>query len=184
MAMANSGLSWLRGGALLHETAGISGGEKVVEMSLPSTGLGLALDGVGLVDAGRVGRKAATLGELKRAGFPAPEGVLLTTEALVRTLAAAGLGGARGGAGWIWRAHGGNFRCRSLARTTSGSRGSRGSACLRCRQRKRAATAWGFLLIRARRIPHRLLLASIRPSRLLGPVIFRLADVLELDGRC
>jgi hypothetical protein len=55
---------------------------------------------------------------------------------------------------------------------------------LRCRQRKRAATAWGFLLIRARRIPHRLLLDSIRPSRLLGPVIFRLADVLELDGRC
>jgi hypothetical protein len=40
------------------------------------------------------------------------------------------------------------------------------------------------LLIRARRIPHRLLLDSIRPSRLLGPVIFRLADVLELDGRC
>jgi hypothetical protein len=62
---------------------------------------------------------------------------------------------------WIWRAHGGNFRCRSLARTTWGSRRSRGSACLRCRQRKRAATAWGFLLIRARRIPHRLLLDSI-----------------------
>jgi hypothetical protein len=47
MAMANSGLSWLRGGALLHETAGISGGEKVVEMSLPSTGLGLAWTGSG-----------------------------------------------------------------------------------------------------------------------------------------
>jgi phosphoenolpyruvate synthase/pyruvate phosphate dikinase len=64
---------------------------KLLEMILPSTGLGLALDAVGLVDAGRVGRKAATLGELKRAGFPVPEGVVLTTEALVRTLTAAGL---------------------------------------------------------------------------------------------
>ena len=62
-------------------------------MILPSSGLGLALDAVGLADAGRVGRKAATLGELKRAGFPVPEGVVLTTEALAQTLAAAGLGG-------------------------------------------------------------------------------------------
>ena len=62
-------------------------------MMLPSSGLGLALEAVGLADAGRVGRKAATLGELKRAGFPVPEGVVLTTEALAQTLAAAGLGG-------------------------------------------------------------------------------------------
>jgi hypothetical protein len=71
-------------------------------------------------------------------------------------------GTARGGADSIWRAYGGNVRCRALARTTSASRRSMASTCERCR-RKRAATARGFLsiclLICAFRIPHRLLLA-------------------------
>jgi pyruvate,water dikinase len=62
-------------------------------MTLTSTGLLLPLDEVGSADAARVGRKAATLGELRRAGFPVPQGVVLTTEALARTLAAAGLDG-------------------------------------------------------------------------------------------
>jgi phosphoenolpyruvate synthase/pyruvate phosphate dikinase len=60
-------------------------------MALTSIDLVLSLDEVGSADAPRVGRKAATLGELKRAGFPVPEGVVVTTEALVRALAAAGL---------------------------------------------------------------------------------------------
>ncbi|HEX6678219.1 MAG TPA: PEP/pyruvate-binding domain-containing protein, partial [Actinomycetes bacterium] len=60
-------------------------------MTLTSTGLVLPLDEVGSADAARVGRKAATLGELRRAGFPVPQGVVLTTGALARTLAAAGL---------------------------------------------------------------------------------------------
>ncbi|MGH3836540.1 MAG: PEP/pyruvate-binding domain-containing protein [Pseudonocardiaceae bacterium] len=42
-------------------------------------------------DAARVGCKAATLGELLRVGFPVPDGVVLTTAALARALAAAGL---------------------------------------------------------------------------------------------
>ncbi len=42
-------------------------------------------------DAARVGCKAATLGELLRAGFPVPDGAVLTTAALARALAAAGL---------------------------------------------------------------------------------------------
>ncbi len=60
-------------------------------MTLTSIDLVVPLDEVGSADASRVGRKAATLGALKRAGFPVPEGVVVTTEALVRTLAAAGL---------------------------------------------------------------------------------------------
>jgi hypothetical protein len=60
-------------------------------MTLTSTGLVLSLDEVGSADAPRVGRKAATLGELRRAGFPVADGVVLTTGALTRTLAAAGL---------------------------------------------------------------------------------------------
>jgi phosphohistidine swiveling domain-containing protein len=60
-------------------------------MTLTSTGLVLPLDEVGSADAARVGPKAATLGELRRAGFPVPDGVVLTTEALARTLIAAGL---------------------------------------------------------------------------------------------
>src|SRR5215204_3720632 len=64
---------------------------KVAAMTLTSTELVLTLDEVGSADAARVGHKAATLGELRRAGFPVPEGVVVTTQALVRTLAAAGL---------------------------------------------------------------------------------------------
>ena len=60
-------------------------------MTLTSTDLVLSLDEVGLADAPRAGHKAATLGELRRAGFPVPDGVVLTTDALARTLAAAGL---------------------------------------------------------------------------------------------
>jgi len=60
-------------------------------MTLTSTELVLTLNEVGSADAARVGHKAATLGELRRAGFPVPEGVVVTTQALVRTLAAAGL---------------------------------------------------------------------------------------------
>jgi pyruvate,water dikinase len=60
-------------------------------MTMTSTDLVLPLDEVGLADALRVGRKAATLGELRRAGFPVPQGVVLATEALARTLAATGL---------------------------------------------------------------------------------------------
>ena len=60
-------------------------------MTLTSTDLVVSLDEVGLADAPRAGHKAATLGELKRAGFPVPDGVVLTTDALARTLAAAGL---------------------------------------------------------------------------------------------
>jgi phosphoenolpyruvate synthase/pyruvate phosphate dikinase len=60
-------------------------------MTLPSIDLVLSLDDVGSADAPRAGHKAATLGALKRAGFPVPEGVVVTTEALTRTLVAAGL---------------------------------------------------------------------------------------------
>lgn len=60
-------------------------------MTLTSIDLVPPLDEVGSADSPRVGHKAATLGELKRAGFPVPEGVVVTTEALARTMAAAGL---------------------------------------------------------------------------------------------
>ena len=60
-------------------------------MTLTSIDLVLPLDEVGSADAPRVGHKAATLGALRRAGFPVPQGVVLTTEALARTLTAAGL---------------------------------------------------------------------------------------------
>jgi phosphoenolpyruvate synthase/pyruvate phosphate dikinase len=50
-----------------------------------------SLEDVGAADIGEVGSKAATLGELKRAGFPVPEGFVLTTEALVKALDSAGL---------------------------------------------------------------------------------------------
>ena len=73
-----------------HATRRRAGG-KVAAMTLTSTGLVLLLDEVGSADAARVGPKAATLGELRRAGFPVPDGVVLTTEALARTLIAAGL---------------------------------------------------------------------------------------------
>src|SRR6266540_192907 len=71
-------------------------GGKVAAMTLTSIDLVVPLDEVGSADASRVGRKAATLGALKRAGFPVPEGVVVTTEALVRALAAAGLDAAAG----------------------------------------------------------------------------------------
>jgi rifampicin phosphotransferase len=65
-------------------------------MTLTSTDLVLSLDEIGLADAPRAGHKAATLGELRRAGFPVPDGMVLTTDALARTLAAAGLDAAAG----------------------------------------------------------------------------------------
>ena len=46
----------------------------------------LALSGVGRVDREIAGVKAATLGELARAGFPVPDGFVLTTAALTRFL--------------------------------------------------------------------------------------------------
>ncbi|MGH3982532.1 MAG: PEP/pyruvate-binding domain-containing protein [Pseudonocardiaceae bacterium] len=49
------------------------------------------LHDVGTTDAAQVGCKAATLGELLRAGFPVPDGAVLTTAALAHALAAAGL---------------------------------------------------------------------------------------------
>jgi rifampicin phosphotransferase len=42
-------------------------------------------------DIALLGNKAATLATLRRAGFPVPDGVVLTTEALAQALAAAGL---------------------------------------------------------------------------------------------
>src|SRR6266508_6086270 len=71
-------------------------GGKEAAMTLTSIDLVVPLDEVGSADASRVGRKAATLGALKHAGFPVPEGVVVTTEALVRTLAAAGLAAGAG----------------------------------------------------------------------------------------
>src|SRR5918912_1029727 len=41
----------------------------------------LSLDAIGASDLERVGGKAANLGELMRAGFPVPDGFVLTTEA-------------------------------------------------------------------------------------------------------
>ncbi|WP_169514513.1 PEP/pyruvate-binding domain-containing protein [Actinokineospora enzanensis] len=46
---------------------------------------------VGFADAPRTGRKAAALGELSAAGFPVPDGFVLTVDALRRTLDYAGL---------------------------------------------------------------------------------------------
>ena len=55
-----------------------------------------SLDDAGAEDSGQLGGKAATLAELKRAGFPVPEGFVVTTDALAQALASAGLGaGAR-----------------------------------------------------------------------------------------
>src|SRR5215212_2745490 len=53
-----------------------------------------SLDDAGVNDGAQLGGKAATLAELKRAGFPVPEGVVVTTDALTRALASAGLGAA------------------------------------------------------------------------------------------
>lgn len=48
---------------------------------------------LGPCDVAVAGRKAAVLGELAAAGFPVPDGAVLTTAALAHTLAAAGLDG-------------------------------------------------------------------------------------------
>ena len=53
-----------------------------------------SLDDVALEDSAQAGSKAATLAGLKRAGFPVPEGVVVTTEALAQALASAELGDA------------------------------------------------------------------------------------------
>jgi rifampicin phosphotransferase len=50
-----------------------------------------SLDDAGLDDGALLGAKAATLADLKRAGFPVPEGVVVTTEALAHALASAGV---------------------------------------------------------------------------------------------
>jgi rifampicin phosphotransferase len=51
---------------------------------------------VAVEDIALVGNKAATFAALRRAGFPVPEAVVLTTDALAYALVAAGLGdGAR-----------------------------------------------------------------------------------------
>ena len=63
-------------------------------MTLTDTDLALSLDQVGSADTARVGHKAATLSELRRAGLTMPDGMILTAEALAQTLAAAGLDGA------------------------------------------------------------------------------------------
>jgi phosphohistidine swiveling domain-containing protein len=51
-----------------------------------------SLDDAGVDDGAQLGGKASTLAELKRAGFPVPEGVVVTTEALAQALASAGVG--------------------------------------------------------------------------------------------
>jgi pyruvate,water dikinase len=53
-----------------------------------------SLDDAGAEEAEQSGSKAATLAELKRAGFRVPEGFVVTTEALTQALASAGLGAA------------------------------------------------------------------------------------------
>ena len=45
-------------------------------MNSTSIGLIRSLDDVGVAETGQVGSKAANLGELKRAGFPVPVGVV------------------------------------------------------------------------------------------------------------
>ena len=63
-------------------------------MTLTRTDLVLSLNQVGSADAAQVGQKAATLGELGRAGLTVPAGMVLTAESLALTLAGAGLDGA------------------------------------------------------------------------------------------
>src|SRR5919201_3947859 len=48
----------------------------------------LPLDTLTRADARRAGAKAASLGDLARAGFPVPDGFVLTTDAYERFLAA------------------------------------------------------------------------------------------------
>ena len=60
-----------------------------VTATVTATALCVPLDEVGVADVDRVGGKAATLGELRRAGFPVPPGMVLTTAALDAALAGA-----------------------------------------------------------------------------------------------
>jgi rifampicin phosphotransferase len=53
-----------------------------MRMTTTSTGQMRSLAEVGIDDIALVGSKAATLATLKQAGFPVPDGVVLTTEAL------------------------------------------------------------------------------------------------------
>ena len=65
-------------------------------------------------DAALVGNKATTLATLRRAGFPVPDGVVLTTEALEHALTAAGTGG--------WGAAGGSRGDAAARRPGRGAR--------------------------------------------------------------
>ena len=51
----------------------------------------LLLADIGVDDVSRAGQKAATLGALRAAGFPVPDGAVLTTDAFDRALGSAGL---------------------------------------------------------------------------------------------
>jgi phosphohistidine swiveling domain-containing protein len=55
-------------------------------MTAADNALVVPLPHFGAKDAAQVGHKAATLGELKRAGFPVPDGVVITSEVLARVL--------------------------------------------------------------------------------------------------
>ena len=57
-----------------------------------------SLDDAGVEESAQLGGKAATLAELKRAGFPVPEGVVVTTEALAQVLESADVGADAGSA--------------------------------------------------------------------------------------
>jgi rifampicin phosphotransferase len=65
--------------------------EGIEQMTMTSIEQVRWLAEVGIDHAALVGQKAATLAILKRAGFPVPDGVVLTTEALAHALRAAGL---------------------------------------------------------------------------------------------
>src|SRR2546423_2587420 len=55
---------------------------------MPDPSYILPLDTLTRADAHRAGAKAATLGDLAHAGFPVPDGFVLTTDAYARFLAA------------------------------------------------------------------------------------------------
>jgi pyruvate,water dikinase len=58
----------------------------------PATGFVLPLSAVGRDDLATAGGKGANLGELVRAGFPVPDGAVITTDAYAAVVAHAGLG--------------------------------------------------------------------------------------------
>ena len=60
-------------------------------MTLTDVPLVQSLDDIGIEDVGHSGSKAATLGELKRAGFRVPQGLVVTTGAMAQAFASAGL---------------------------------------------------------------------------------------------